>query len=85
MTCKKVSFDNTQNDLRRYDIIQTPFDEPDCLVKCFFNSPQTLCPALFITSLIPMNYTSLSELLLWLPEINSQGRETETNHQKNTV
>lgn len=43
-----------------------PFDEPGCLVKCFFNSPETLCPALFITSQIPMNYTSLSEPLLGL-------------------
>lgn len=48
-----------QNDLRHNHIIQTPFDEPDCLVKCFFNSPKTQCPALFIILQIPMKCVPL--------------------------
>lgn len=62
-----------------------PFDEPGCLVKCFFNSPETLCPALFITSQIPMNYTSLSEPLLGLYQNEGKKKtqeKTETDFQK---
>lgn len=92
MTCKKQRkkcFDNTQNDLRHYHIIQMPFHEPGCLVKCFFNSPKTLSVLPYLSPrrspwIIRLSLNPLFDF----PKLNHKRQKTETreaNLQKNIV